>query len=213
MNSKDLKYFESDWRMKPGGENGVLFTAEYLALLGYPEEWRDKAQKAINHHIHSNGRWCTPNEPTLSHDNFTAIVCLSKGYGFEYHKDIFRKELIHTMLHPRDFIFYLRVCEQWYSFVGLLLYPLSLLAQMHSCVTDYKRRTRNGQDLVFIKTDGKLLTWLRCKTFKLGVTSYICTKIINAKTKYFGSWKKCFEIYFQDQSHPNRNMPEENYNV
>lgn len=209
MNKNDLKFFDSKWHMQPYGENGVLFTAEYLALQNYPREWREKARIAIEAHLDEDGKWYTPNEPTLSHDNFTAIVCLSKAYGFKYHTQIFKRELIHTMLHPRDFIFYLRMCDRWYSVLGLLLYPISLLAQIHSCVTDYKKR---GEQ-VFIKTDGKLLTWLRCKSFNIKVTSFICSKIISIKTKYFGSWKKCFDIYFKDSTHPNRTMPEEFYNV
>ena len=215
MKKSDLKWFDSkDWHMEPGAENGVLFTAEYLALQNYPREWREKARKAIEAHLDSDRKWVTVGEPTLSHDNFTAIVCMSKAYGFDYHKSIFKKELLfHTMLHPRDFIFYLRVSERWYSFLGLILYPISLLAQMHSCVTDYKIRKQGGIETKFIKTDGKLLTWLRCKTFKFKVTSFICSKIIKMKTKYFGSWKKCFEIYFRDPAHPNRTMPEEFYNV
>ena len=209
VNKDYLKWFDDNWHMSPGGENGVLYLAEFLALQGYPREWREKVRKAIEYH-RIDGKWGTPGEPTLSHDNFTAIVCLSTAYGFDYHKSIFYRELLtHTMLHPRDFIFYLRVCEKWYSVFGMLLYPISLLAQMHSCVTDYKRRGENK----FIKTDGKLLTWLRCKTFKFKVTSTVCTFIINMKKKYFGSWKKCFEIYFKDPAHPNRTMPGEFYDL
>lgn len=211
LKKQDLKWFDqTDWHMSPGAENGVLFTAEYLALQNYPREWREKARLAIEAHLKPDRTWYTRGESTLSHDNFTAIVCLSKAYGFNYHTDILRRELLtHTMLHPRDFIFYLRVCEKWYSIFGLILYPISLVAQMHSCVTDYKRRG----DKKFIKTDGKLLTWLRCKTFKFKVTSALCTLIINMKKKYFGSWKKCFEIYFTNPAHPNRTMPEEFYDL
>lgn len=210
MNKNDLKYFNFKWHMQPYGENGVLFLAQFLALQNYPKEWRENVRVAIEDYVDEDRKWYTKGEDALSHDNFTAIFCLSKAYGFKYHKSLFKKELLtHTMLHPRDFIFYIRFSEQWYSSLGFILYPISLLAQVHSCVTDYKKRG----DQVFIKTDGKLLTWLRCKTFNIKVTSAVCSAIINMKKKYFGSWKKCFEIYFKDPSHPNRTMPEEFYNV
>ena len=88
MNKDYLKWFDDNWHMSPGGENGVLFLAEFLALQGYPREWREKVRKAIEYH-RIDGKWGTPGEPTLSHDNFTAIVCLSTAYGFDYHKSIF----------------------------------------------------------------------------------------------------------------------------
>jgi len=206
--SRDLKYFDSDWGMSPYGENKVLFLAEYLALQNFPSEWREKARICIETHLNEKREWYTMGEENLSHDNFTAIVCLSSRYGFDYHKDLFRKDLIHSMLHPRDAVFYLSKCERWYSFIGKVMYPISLLAQMHSCYVVEKRRG----DQVFLRTDGKLLTWLRCRTFNMRLTSLICTFIIK-NNELFKTWKKCFGIYFKDSAHPNNLMPEESYEL
>lgn len=204
----DRVYFDDEWGMSPYGENKVLFLAEYLALKNYPVEWRNRANSCIKSYIDSEGRWITRGEGHLSHDNFTAIVCLSVKYGFDYHKDLLRTDLIHCMLHPRDALFYISKSERWFSFIGKLLYFIPLLAQIHSCASDWKERNK----VKVLKTDGKLLTWLRCRTFKLPVTSFICTFIINRNME-FGSWKKCFEIYFKNPMHPNRVLEEEKYNV
>lgn len=61
-----------------------------------------------------------------------------------------------------------------------------------------------------LETDGKLLAWLILSTFNLPITKRLCNWAIK-HNKEFGSWKKCFDIYFEDEDHPNRNFKESTY--
>lgn len=208
MIKSEKHWFDEDFGMSPYGENKILFTAQYLAFYKFPKVYKSKVIRLIETYRDRDGNWITKGEDNLSHDNRTAIVCLSKAYGLEYHKEFISKSLIHSMLHPRDFIFYAYASGGFLGVLGAILYPIALLAMVHSCWVSYK--FRGGKK--FIRTDGKLLTWLRCKSFNLKITSLLCTWIIQ-KGILFGSWKKCFEIYFKEASHPNRNMKDEWYNI
>ena len=198
--------FDKNWHMKPWGENGVLFTAYYLALLNYPAEWRGMAKKAIEAHRKPDGSRYSKEDPNMSHDHMTAVVWLSRAYGFSYHKNLSTVDF-RTMVHTRDLIFYHLMAEKWYSKLLWLLYPICFIAQMTSCLTKYK--TRKGIKL--LKTDGKLLTWLRVKTFKLRITNFFCKEAL-VMNEEFGSFQNCFKIYFGEE-HPNSTMPKEFYEV
>lgn len=199
-------YFDSNWHMKPYGENGVLFTAYYLALQNFPIEHRSHAKKAIEAHKRADGGWYSVQDPNMSHDNMTAVVCLSRAYNLEYHKQPSLISL-RTMLHPRDLIFYHLIAEKFYSPLLWLLYPICFMAQLVSCLSKYK--VRNDQKI--LKTDGKLLTWLRIKTLKLRVTNIFC-KLALKLNRDFGSFQNCFKMYF-GLDHPNSTMPKEFYEL
>ena len=208
MRKEDEKWFDEGFGMSPYGENRILFTAEYLAFYKFPAEYKDKVISLIEEQIDENGEFTTENNGDISHDNRTAIVCLSRNYGLDYHKKVFKKSLVHSMLHPRDFIFYCYAAGGLLGIIGTILYPIALLAMMHSCYSNTK--IRNG--VRYLKTDGKLLTWLRCKSFKLPLTAKICTFIID-KNKEFIGWKEVFRVYFQDAGHPHNRMPKEWYDL
>ena len=186
--NKDDKWFNNEWKMEPYGENGILFLAEYLAIKGFPTEWKRRVIKAIEEYKDVNGNWRVKGEADLSHDNFTAIVCLSHNYGLSYHKNIWRKDLVHCMLHPRDFVFYASMSSVALRVLFFPLYVIPLMAMMHSCYSDFK--VRNGNKM--LKTDGKLLTWLRCKSFNLPITSKICTYILGKRTLKLGGGVSIF---------------------
>lgn len=202
---KDEDWFNDEWKMEPYGENGILFLAEYLAIRNFPWEWKRRVIKAIEEYKDVDGNWRVKGEADLSHDNFTAIVCLSFNYGLSYHKNIYRRDLVHCMLHPRDFIFYNIVSGVSLAWV---FYPFALLAMMHSCYSDFK--VRNGNKM--LKTDGKLLTWLRCKSFNLPITSRVCSYVLSRRT-LFKTWRRCFDIYFRNPAHPLRNQLDESYEL
>ena len=208
INSKfNEKWFDKNWLMSPFGENGILFLAEYLASKNFPAEWRERVIVAIEAY-RRNDEWITMGEDDLSHDNFTAIVCLSHNYGLSYHKSVWRKDLVHCSLHPRDFIFYASMSNVALRVLLLPFFIIPFLAMMVSCWTTWKVRGDNRM----LKTDGKLLTWLRCKSFKMPVTSWVCSMIIKWNSN-FGSWKDCFRIYFRDSAHPLNNMSDERYKI
>lgn len=207
---KDAKWFREDGTMSPFGENGVLFTAEYcvmenellpgstnVALLGH----RVLKTSQVEEDYFSSG------EKHFSHDNLTGVFCLSKTLGTDHHKKIWFRNYW-AYLHPRDFLWYLWANQRWYSYLVLPFFPIITLAMMHSCWSDFK--VRNGNKI--LKTDGKILSFLRLKAFNMPITARLCDWVLR-NNKEFGSWKKCFEIYFRDPEHPLRNFPDEMYEV
>jgi hypothetical protein len=83
---------------------------------------------------------------------------------------------------------------------------IPMIAMMVACAKTWKIRG----DQKMLSTDGKLLTFIRCKAGNLRLTWLICSAIINGK-KEFGSWYKVFKIYFRDADHPNIRLAKELY--
>jgi len=71
--------------------------------------------------------------------------------------------------------------------------PLLSLSCMVSCI--FKRK----------ETSGKLKAWVLFKVAKLNLTEKICNKLISTN-KHFKTWKNVFFTYFQEESHPIRDL-------
>jgi hypothetical protein len=211
--------FDENNLMRPFGENGILFTTEYRELIYRQTRFLDEEfmRKAIESQFYGDYFLDSPDtEEKWSHDNHRAVVCASKRHGFDYHKRMYWKDL-HKMLHPRDLIFYAWATGKWYSWLAFPFLWIVTLAFMVSCLTDYKVRPGlldrikmklKGEDYTkrkILKTDGKLLVWLQLSVFNMPITKRLCNWAIK-NNKEFGSWEKCFKIYF-DQTHPNANFP------
>jgi len=185
----------------------LLFAAEYWVLKnkhrgGLEDYEKYKSAVAISYVRTEKGFKDSPTtQEPWSHDNHTGLVCLSKICGFKEHKQLY-PSLWRTMLHPRDLIFYSWAAGRWYSRIAWFFLWIPMIAMVVTCLQDYK--VRNGQNI--LKTDGKILTWLRINSFNLPVTKWLCTLAIR-NNKEFGSWKRCFSIYFKDRGHPNRSFP------
>lgn len=84
----------------------------------------------------------------------------------------------------------------------------------HDTVKQYRSRiTGKTYSIRYIlKADGKLLAWLLLSTFNMPITKKLCNWAIKFN-KDFGSWRACFDIYFKDPAHPNRNFSEKAYEL
>ena len=166
--------------------NTLLFTPLYVILI-------EKANKGIDHAMIDKFFFQVRKDRRenlhISHDNATGICCMEKFLNLPSSIPIFSL----SRLHPRDIIFY-----------GYAKYPLvfwfflwiPMIAMIVTCVQNTK--VRNGK--VILKTDGKILAWLRFTTFDLKITKYICTSIIK-HNKNFKSFYNCFALYF-GETHP-----------
>lgn len=204
-----MKWFDDDGLLQPWGENSILFTAEYLTLVrnSSGDLRREHASKSIAAVYKGDERFEAVKDEKWSHDNHTAVVCLSKLMGFEWHKSMYWGHFT-TMLHPRDFIFYAYATGRWYSYIAALFLWIPCLAMIVSCAQKYKVRN----NVRIVKSDGKLLAWLRCQTFNLTLTWKLC-KLMLKLNKLFGSFKACFFMYFRDPDHPSRQFKDADYDT
>jgi hypothetical protein len=197
-NETDIKYYDSNGFMAPHGENGVLFTAEYARLR----------QMTGKPPLFPNGDVRLPIEVTLSpgrdplsHDNMTAIVCLSKQFNLGYEKNLFHREWWRR-LHPRDIIFYLYMKG---GILGALAKPflfITILSGLYACY--HKQETGKTLD-----TDGKLLHWLRVETCDWKLTRKISSFIL--EDRHNMTWDDIFKIYFKEWDNPIRVIAGEYY--
>jgi len=135
----------------------------------------------------------------FSHDNMTGVYCLYRNhYGVVPRELPVAKWNNRWWLHPRDVFFYFW-CHN--PRIGLLFLWISSLAMIVSCIQKYK--VRDGKK--FIKTDGKLLAFLRCRSFDLKITYAICTFFIE-RHKYFNNWNDVARRYFKEEGHPLRKL-------
>ncbi len=179
-------------------ENGPMFTG----LLSVFENGRDRAMSTISiWSINDRFRANRNREfgSHFSHDNMTGLYCLNKNRtgGVSVALPTARWNG-RWWLHPRDVFFYFW-CHN--PRIGLFFLWISSLAMIISCIQKYK--VRNG--VKYIKTDGKLLAFLRCRSFDLKITYAICTFFIE-RHKYFDSWNDVAKRYFKEEGHPLRSL-------
>lgn len=193
-------------------ENGILFTAEYWTLRNMISPLTDSEKKHIDriirHHFRTDNKGRTyftknPNSDGthFSHDNKTAMTCLSKLAGLDYHKKVYWGDFYYNWtdrLHPRDIIFYNYTKGGIRMLLAAPFMFIHMIIMVISCIQDYKIRGENK----ILKTDGKLLAWLKINTFCLPVTKFFCNLAIR-HNKEFKNWVNIFAIYFKRNDHPN----------
>ena len=209
--------------------NGALFTGTYIVLryrakLLTIRDVHDFTESLIHLYNPATKEWRNHsisdwNEFSL--DNFigvaTALKCCMKFLEKKnftkskvYHRCEYYMETIpyfHWQLdHPKDFI-YLGFLKSPVLFFPLMWFVS--LAMIVSCYQTFKYK--NGRAI--IKTDGKILAFIRFTATKMPITEYVCTWLIkNKKHKLkenvftFGSWSDIFIRYFKNVNHPNRNL-------
>lgn len=200
-----MSYFDDYGMPNPNyGEvstNGILFLVEYillLKLLGKPIEKHLKDFHFVVEVMEVDGRyaqtpWVTPAQDEASHDNMTAIASLSYLEGFDFHKNI----PSFTYMHPRDVIYYGLLQRKWWA---KFLEPIHSIITIHTCWRNYE--APNGLP----DTDGKLLAWVKFRSYKMPLTEKICNYFVG---KQFGGWKKVFETYFREPTNPVRMLAQE----
>lgn len=195
----------------PFGENSVLFTAEYVILSlkegKDPELLRSMMVSAIESYRKEDGHLEFDEKEGFSHDNRTAVVCISKILGMNYHTEEKFKHWKQYM-HPRDIVFYNYLKGGWRKLLATFFMWMPILDMIFTCASTYK--VRNGKRIV--KTDGKLLAWVRLHTVEMKLVSKICTYLLS-KNMFFKTWKNVFNIYFTDFAHPINHFHYKNYEI
>jgi len=197
MHENDINYFDANGFMAPYGENGVLFTTEYIFLRRLAGATTAHLSSVALEAIETTLQPPSDGEP-LSHDNMTAIVSISRYFGFSFHKQYFHRDWW-WRAHPRDIFFYLYMMggvARAVSYVGLWFTVLSMVV---SCLS---RQTVSNGDL---DTDSKLLAWLRCEAAGWSRLSRLLEKLNGC------TWNKIFNIYFRDENNPIRVYANEIY--
>ena len=199
----DLLHVDDSGFMPPYGENGILFTAEYIILR---DELRaDKMSLETLGMLAIDTTLAPSDRDRLSHDNMTAIVCLSHVLGFAYHKKYFHREWW-WRAHPRDVFFYLYMMGGIPRLISLLGIWFTILDGLLTCF--HWKRNKDGS----LDTDGKLLVLLKCKALKLKRLEKLCTFLLKKGNNC--GWKTIFGIYFrQDHSNPILRLAEIIYKV
>lgn len=160
----------------------------------------------------------------FAHDNYTgigtALVCCMKylkwkgltGYGEIYYNmcDHFLKKIPFFHKHPRDFIYlnYLKYPRSVFC-INLIL-PVLLIPSIAMIVSCYQtHKVRNGIDI--IKTDGKILAYLRFTARRMPLTEIVCTWLIEKRFRQskeyafewsYSKWSNVFDRYFLNKAHP-----------
>lgn len=188
--------FDHRWLQMPWGGNSILYTAEYAALaFNTPDALtKEQADMAIMSFLLTAVNEL-PSGESFSHDDMTAVVCLSKLYDLKYHKnvDMHKLDIIHR-LHPRDIIFYLYSLGGIYKLISYPFLWIPMICMIES-VFNHTYKTINGKAI--LATDGALLTFLRLATFKLPITKFFVKLCIRGM-----KWSDYFLIYF-GLNHPN----------
>lgn len=196
-------------------ENSLLFTGLYLIFLkrsGY------SYVKLLNKYIEfvelcrvGDGLFNQtpnpgPNDLHMSHDTLTGLVSVSIEFSLNYHTEIWKELKRQNLrydnvspnspkrwLHPRDIIFY-GICAN--STICKLLSPILWIIHAIACIQKYK--VRNGNKIW--KTDGKILTFLRCQilNWKASIKIY---GLFNKLFAGFKNWFHVFSVYYK-KDHP-----------
>ena len=196
-------------------ENTILFTTELL-LLKHNEGIKQRLIDFINACKVKDGLYKQnpelfgTHDDYMSHDTLTGLVAFSYKYDLNYHKEIWAYLVKHLFtydnvsgkinfdrfMHPRDIIYY-GYCAG--NLICKFLYPILAIIMIVGVLQKYK--IRNGNKI--IKTDGKLLSWVRCKASNLNLTFKLLTFSLK-KFSYFKYWKEVFFYYFAEEEHPIR---------
>ena len=190
-------------------ENGPMFTGAYYVGRKINSDSQVKIRSILNRLSDSKGSWITTPvssvEAGFSHDNFKGVMAIiSCLHGMDQVKYKPRLPLLHRqMAHPRDFILmgYFK-----YPWLFWPLLPIPWVALLISCYQTYK--VRNNRKI--IKTDGKILAHMICKTFKWEWLERLCLKLVTRERKeigkYFKSWGDVYREYFREEGHPLREI-------
>lgn len=194
------KFFDRYGRIVPFGENSILFLAEYVRL--YEAVYQDissyKYVDKIEEAIEASFQDGIDNKENLSHDNMTAIISLSKQFNLEYHKRLIYPQW-YRRLHPRDVILYFAALNWLTKLLMLPLMFIPAMCMLYSCLPHYK--IINGEKV--LATDGMCLNYIRCKTWNMRLTYWLCTKLMSVCYKTKTPWTYIYSIYFKDERHPN----------
>lgn len=201
-------------------ENSLLFTVENFFLNPEDEKTKMLLMAILNICNETKGIYrqhpakLTGHDEYMSHDQLTAIFCFSCYNNLQHHRRIWQeikrqwlrynnvnvpntfkqKFFNERLLHPRDIIFY-GICNE--NIICYLLFPILFLIMFISC---WSKREVIAYGAPALKTDGKLLTYIRVRALGWKWLIKFFDFVIE---KRFGSWKVIFKTYFRYENHPN----------
>lgn len=204
-------------------ENAPMFYGVYITeKMGLSEDDAFKFLAAISFlYDPASESWLntaiSKPESGFSHDNFKGMVSgiLTIKRKFKEHKPIIgicngllkNIPLFHNQLdHPRDFVWIGYIKWPW-LFWPLLWIPS--IAFIVSCWQSYKHRNMR----TIVKTDGKILARVCCKSANMRITHWLCEKALKRwreglspngtvqKWKW-QSWFQVYSFYFKYPGHP-----------
>lgn len=215
-------------------ENPMLFSSVfYIALHKKHKIFLPNNLLKVIGALKGQGEWEWRDSPThefggkFGLDNTTGLICFSHVFNLSYHKEV-PPFHYHGGRNPKDVIFYgyvkyLALSKQSWKYFPLrvlftMLLPVTSIAMIITCIQTYKIKPYWYEKIIkyfktgewdrlrikIVKTDGKILAWLRCQSLGMKWTYKICSYFIK-RNKNFGSWKKVFEIYYPE-GHPNREL-------
>lgn len=175
--------------MPSRSENALLFLIEYRILVGVDQyTWLQTRNLCANY---LDGH----TDQDLSWDNYEATAAFASWIDSDFLRNKIKIFSLKRM-HPRTIAYLLWVK---YPLIGFWFLPIVTIASIFACLRTWKVRPHGR----FLATDTKLLTWVRFTGSQMWITEKICTYILGRK-KEFGSFERCFEIYFPNEDHPIR---------
>lgn len=184
-------------------ENSILFLAEYCLLykLAYDSNpfIQNHIKDAIDYHRKNETTYMAyPNddyeiaskqENVWSHDNFTAIVVLSKIFNLQYHNEsTFKFKGWTHRIQPWNLLFWAKMKNgNWFVPIFWLLSPIIIFKHLSTMKN--------------IHTSGKILAFIQCKMLKMQWLEKLCVWYMK-KFGYYSSWEQVFAVYFKYTNHP-----------
>lgn len=195
IGASGASWFNGNYEMRPWGMNGGLHTAyyTYLLLVLYRTQQRPVVvddfliKKCVDYTLFS--------DQTLSHDNMTGALTLSKLCGLGYEDKLVYRQWWQR-LHPRDIFYYNYLRGGVWR---LMVFPFVVIFLIDGLLALYDNSlAKNG----IPNTTGKLLHWLRCHTMintgsKLWLIWFQLLSLILKHKKQ--TWADIFKIYFTDR--------------
>lgn len=196
----ESKWFDKNGllHVNPGedSDNGILFTVEYYLLRYLRGEFTEDYLEAYNEQVKLHEKelgvyWQRPGstENPGSHDNATAIACMSFLFDQPHHITL---KMTKQFVNPRDLIFYNYLKGKWWAVLAM---PYVLAS--HYVSSKKPREEASGKCLLFVRY---VCTMAKCKIMRKSwpIIEKNLKKIHGER--YLGD---IFKVYFRSDRHPN----------
>lgn len=211
-------YTDKNMMITPHGENKILFSCIYHYLLkrsSLQGEQRYFLRRLAENYLlrvrvkypysvygyTAEYTWedgynnTKPLKEPWSHDNHTALICLSMLYNLKVYRFPLRDSW--RRLHPRDIAFYLISSSNYLAKAfGYALSPLLVISMTWACGVN-----NPGTIPGTINHSGRQLAWLRCEAMGWHKLQNMLEWVM--KTFQGMTWKQMLREYYKDPNHPN----------
>lgn len=149
--------------------------AHHREVFNYLEDYWANDGKEVNNNF--------------SHDNLGLIACWCKLFAPKWLRELplFGR---HSW-RPDNFLFFFYVK---YPYIGFVFLPLLSLVMAVSMIRVWRTNKRGHR---YIDTDGKIISFFKCRAFNLRLTKKLLNFIIK-KHPDLKTWIRIFKIYFPE---------------